>query len=146
MLVPEELFEAVRTDFMSGHHCSEVVFAHLGRYYDDDFDPKLMRLATGFGGGIAEEADACGALVGGVMLIGYLCGRSSLAEDQTRCWALSRAYCRRFREELGGTTCRHFTQGRFCPENHRRCADEVVLPAVCILLDILGTPTTAEEA
>lgn len=141
----DSLLRRIREDFMSGHHCSEVVFAHLGRYYDPDFDPALMRLATGFGGGIAEEADACGALVGGVMLIGYLYGRSSLEQDHTHCWELSRAYRRRFLQELGGTTCHYFTQGHFHPDNHRRCADEVVLPAARILLDILGDPVTPAE-
>jgi len=133
----DALLRQIEDDFMTGHHCSEVVFAHVGRFCDPDFDPRLMRLATGFGGGIAEEADVCGALAGGVMLIGYLYGRTSLKEDQTRCWELSREYRRRFLEALGGTSCHYFTQGRFNPENHRKCAEQVVLKAARILLDVL---------
>jgi len=138
MPLREALLRHIEEDYMAGHHCSEVIFTHLGRYYDPAFDPALMRLATGFGGGIAEEADVCGALVGGVMLIGYLYGRSSLKEDQTRCWELSRAYRRRFLEELGSTSCEYFTQGQFNPDNHRKCAEEVVLKAARILLDLLS--------
>jgi C_GCAxxG_C_C family probable redox protein len=127
-------------DFLQGHHCSEMIFAKLGQYYDPEFDPKLMRLATGFGGGIAESADVCGALAGGVMLIGYLYGRAGLDESQDKCWRYCRTYRERFLAELGGTTCFHFTQGRFNPENHRKCA-EVVRQAADILLNILPPPT-----
>ena len=134
----KSLLKHIEEDFMAGHHCSEVIFAHIGRFYDPEFDPGLMKLATGFGGGIAEEADVCGALVGGVMLIGYLYGRSSLAEDQSRCWELSRAFRRRFLEELGGTTCYYFTKGHFNPDNHRKCCYDVVLEAARMLLEMLG--------
>lgn len=133
----EPVLKHIEEDFMAGHHCSEVILTHIGRFYDPEFDPKLMKLATGFGGGIAQEADVCGALVGGVMLIGYLYGRSSLSEDQTRCWELSRTYRRRFKDELGHTSCYYFTRGEFNPENHRKCA-EVVLKAARILLEVLG--------
>ena len=136
----EFLLRSIEEDFMAGHHCSEVIFAHIGRFYDPEFDPKLMKLATGFGGGIAQEADVCGALVGGVMLIGYLHGRSSLDEDQSRCWELSRAFRRRFLEELGGTTCFHFTKGQFNPDNHRKCCYEVILKAARVLMEALGGP------
>ncbi len=39
-----------------------------------DFDEEWVRLANGFGGGIAEALDVYGTLVGTVMLIGALCG------------------------------------------------------------------------
>jgi len=134
----ESLLKQIEEDFMAGHHCSEVIFTHLGRYYDPEFDPRMMRLATGFGGGIAEEADVCGALIGGVMLIGYLYGRTFLDEDQSRCWELARTYRQRFLKELGGTTCFYFTQGEFNPENHRKCCYDVVLKAARILLNLLS--------
>ncbi len=135
----EALLDSLVDDYLRGHHCSEMIFTKLGQYYDESFDPRLMRLATGFGGGIAEAADVCGAVVGGVMLIGYLYGRSGLDEDQSACWRYSRTFRDRFHRELGGTTCYHFTRGEFNPANHRKCA-EVVRKAAEILLDILPVP------
>lgn len=135
----EELLRRMEEAFLAGHHCSEVVFVHIGACLIEDFDVGLMRLATGFGGGIAEEADVCGALAGGVMLIGYLHGRESLSQDQSRYWALAREYRRRFLAQLGSTSCMHFTQGSFNPENHRKCAG-VVICAASILLDLLDLP------
>ena len=85
---------------LAGHHCSEVILTTIGRRRVKGFDPALMRIATGFGGGIAEAADVCGALVGAIMVIGLLHGRTSLDEDQTRCWELSRRYRERFKQEL----------------------------------------------
>lgn len=131
-------------DFLRGHHCSEVVFVKLGQWYDETFDARLMRLATGFGGGIAESADVCGALVGGIMLIGHLYGRTALSESQKDCWRYSRLFRDRFLKELGGTSCFHFTKGQFNPANHRKCAD-VVTKAAEILLDILPEPPVVQS-
>lgn len=132
-------------DYLKGHHCSEMIFLKLGQYYDRTFDTGLMKLATGFGGGIAESADACGALIGGVMLIGYLHGRTSLGESQKECWRYCRLYRDRFLRELGGTTCYYFTKGQFNPANHRKCAT-VVTNAARILLDILPAPSPKESS
>ena len=127
-------------DFLRGHHCSEMVFVKLGQYYDESFDPRLMRLATGFGGGIAEAADVCGALVGGVMLIGHLYGRTSLNEDQRGVLAVL-PY---LPGPIPGGTRRNqllpTSRGANSnPTNHQKCA-EVVKKAADILLDILPAP------
>jgi C_GCAxxG_C_C family probable redox protein len=135
----EAALTSLNDDFLRGHHCSEMIFVKLGQYYDESFDPRLMRLATGFGGGIAEAADVCGAVVGGVMLIGHLYGRTGLHDDQQDCWRYAPQFRDRFEQELGGTSCYHFTQGEFNPANHRKCAD-VVKTAAEILLDILPPP------
>jgi C_GCAxxG_C_C family probable redox protein len=135
----EATLKKMNERFMAGHHCSEVVFAELGQYYDRTFDPTLIRLGTGFGGGIAQCADVCGALAGGVMLIGYLYGRTSLAESNKRCWEYCKLFRERFLSQLGGTSCYHFTQGQFNPANHEKCA-EVVAEAARILLDLLPEP------
>jgi C_GCAxxG_C_C family probable redox protein len=135
----EETLKRLVEDYLAGHHCAEMMLARLGQYYDRDFDPRLMRLATGFGGGIAERADLCGALAGGVMLIGYLYGRSDLAEDQTDCWRYCREFHERFARELGGTSCYHFTRGEFNQANHEKCA-EVLERAAGILMDLLPVP------
>jgi len=131
--------QSMRGGFDKGYNCAEMVFTKLGRYYDPDFDADLMRLATGFGGGMGEAADVCGALVGGVMLIGYLYGRTSLAEDKEDCQRYTRRFHDEFLRRCGGTSCAHFTQGEFTPANQQKCAN-VVTQAAEILLDMLPEP------
>ena len=135
----EAALQSMLEDFHKGHHCSEMIFAKLGQYYDQDFDASLIRLATGFGGGIAQAADVCGALVGGVMLIGYLYGRTSLADNEEDCWRYSRRFREEFLRKLGSTSCVYFTKGEFNPTNHKKCAD-LVAQAAEMLLDMLPEP------
>jgi C_GCAxxG_C_C family probable redox protein len=60
-------------------------------------------------GGIAQEHQTCGALLGGLMAIGIACLPSSLEEvgqDERKALAnLSRQYYRRFEKEIGHTRC-----------------------------------------
>jgi len=123
----EAVLRSLVDDFLRGHHCSEVVFVRLGQWYDDTFDARLMRLATGFGGGIAESADVCGALVGGIMLIGYLYGRTTLSESQTDCWRYSRLFHDRFSERTRRNELFPFHEGRVQPsqpQEMRGCGNE----------------------
>jgi C_GCAxxG_C_C family probable redox protein len=141
----QAMLRALEDDFLRGQNCAESIFTKLGQYYDPAFDPHLMRLATGFGGGIGRSADVCGVLTGGVLLIGYLAGRSSVAQSRDECYRLARTFRDRFLQEYGGTTCYHFTKGEFTPENHRRCAT-LLTTAARILLDLLPPPGTAKPA
>lgn len=122
--------------YLEGQHCAEVMFGKLGQYYDPDFDPALARIATGFGGPAAEASDVCGALAGGLMVIGYLFGRSDAVESHEECWRFGREFRERFLGELGGTSCYHFTGGEFNQHTHRQCA-AVVARAATLLLDLL---------
>ena len=62
-------------DYMKGAHCAEVVLKYAGREFTSSFPEGLARIATPFGGGIAERGDLCGALASGLLIIGYLTGR-----------------------------------------------------------------------
>jgi C_GCAxxG_C_C family probable redox protein len=132
----QRLLARIEEDFQGGWHCAEVIFARLGRHRDPAFDPGLVRLAGGFAGGMVAGTEACGALSGGILLLGYLYGRRHTGEDEDRCRELVGRFVRRFRSELGGTTCHHFTGGERDPAIHRRCT-ALVVRAAEILLDVL---------
>ena len=52
-----------------------------------DLDPRIVRVTTGFAGGLGEiKQEMCGALSTGVMIIGALHGRNSLEEDDEPAW------------------------------------------------------------
>ena len=103
----------------------------------ENFDEEWVRLANGFGGGIAEALDVCGALVGAVMLIGALYGRRDLTEDQSTNWRLCREYQRRFLGAFSTTNCADIRESKVGGWAHEKCARTVKV-ATQILLEILA--------
>lgn len=50
----------------------------VGEYVLGDLEPRCVRTATGFAGGVGDtQQEMCGALSGGVLVIGGLLGRES---------------------------------------------------------------------
>lgn len=121
----DEVTRKAIDQYLKGGHCSEVIFKYVTADRDADFDENLVRLANPFGGGMADCGDTCGALVGGLMVIGYLHGRRNPGEDQKLCWRLSRAYYEGFKQEFGDTTCYGIRGKVFDQKTHIRCARTV---------------------
>jgi C_GCAxxG_C_C family probable redox protein len=96
----------------SGHSCAEAIILSVGKEVIDDYDPSMCRLATGFRGGIGACRDeVCGAVSGGVMVIGALYGRSDPKASTERSDALVNDLRRQFIERFGSTCCRDLYQG-----------------------------------
>ena len=69
--------------------------------------PAAVQMATGFSGGLGNtREELCGALSGGVMLIGALLGRSSIDQDDEPAIDLAVRYRERFLERFRYTQCR----------------------------------------
>ncbi|NLG51041.1 MAG: C_GCAxxG_C_C family protein [Chloroflexi bacterium] len=66
----------------------------------------LLRASTPFGGGIGGcREEVCGALSGGVLVLGALMGRTLPTEDNEHLRALVRLLRDRFQAALGHTHC-----------------------------------------
>jgi C_GCAxxG_C_C family probable redox protein len=70
---------------------------------------KILKAATGLGGGIGHEGDTCGALTGGVLSLG-LYHRDN---DCNRLWPDCIEYYRRFNTRFGSSKCRDITGIKF---------------------------------
>ena len=70
---------------------------------------------------IAERGDICGALAGGLMVIGYLSGRREYTDSQDVCWQLSREYYDAFKTRFGHTTCEAIHSLVYDWETHKKC-------------------------
>ncbi len=72
----------------------------------DELGAQALRMATGFCGGLGDtREELCGALSGGVMVVGGLVGRASLEEDDQPAIRLASEYRTRFLKEFGYTQC-----------------------------------------
>ncbi len=125
-----------RNMFLSGYHCSEAIFAAIAQSWTDDYEPRLLKMATPFGGGIAEQADLCGCVAGGAMVLGLLYGRESTEENTSVLWSVTERFHKRFRDELGSTSCFYFTKGNFNKVNYLRC-HRLVSKTVRILWELI---------
>jgi len=76
--------ERARRNFSMGFNCSECVTEALLGELVPALPPDTWKLSTGFGGGIGLYGDTCGALVGAVLAVGAVHGRSALPEGDTR--------------------------------------------------------------
>jgi C_GCAxxG_C_C family probable redox protein len=90
----------------NGYHCSEAILLALGEHYLHAVDPLALRLSTPFAGGVGgTHLETCGALTGGILLIGALYGRANVQTNDERCLALAAAFRERFQLEFGWTIC-----------------------------------------
>ncbi|OCL26670.1 hypothetical protein U472_11880 [Orenia metallireducens] len=89
--------------FLKGFNCSQSVlvafFQDLGLKEED-----LLKISSGFGGGMGRMQNTCGAVTGAFMVLGYLNGRYQ--EDDTESKAKTYGLIQKFAadfEEVNGT-------------------------------------------
>lgn len=119
--------------FEAGNNCAEAVLRTFAA--DTGLEEEVVRLATGFGGGIGCSGDVCGALSGGVMALGMRFGRLDEHDDaaKERCYTAAAELRSRFREACGAVDCRDLTGLDLSTEAGRSEADQCgVHKTVCI--------------
>jgi C_GCAxxG_C_C family probable redox protein len=104
---PDDVEAAVRRGleiFDQGLSCAESVttvgMERLGRSSD-----LVPRIATGFAGGVSRTRSLCGALAGGVLVLGAAYGRDRLGDDRSRLQSEVQALVGLFRERFGSDNC-----------------------------------------
>jgi C_GCAxxG_C_C family probable redox protein len=85
-MTKEEKIEAIRQrarkNFSLGYNCAECVTEAVLSSVETGLPEEAKKMATGFGGGIGLFGDTCGALVGAVMAVSAVHGRSKLPEGE----------------------------------------------------------------
>ena len=129
-MTQEEQIEAItqraRKNFSKGFNCAECVLEAVVNTVDTGLPKDILKLATGFGGGVGLYGDTCGAITGAVLSVGAVHGRSALPEgDDPKAVAktasqelygkpglyrLFNQIPNRIHEKYGNTLCRELTQ------------------------------------
>lgn len=106
-----------------GFSCSESIFRAVATKYGES--EELVRLATPFSGGMGQ-GDLCGFLVGGVLAIGLLFGRTKPEEnaEKGRCVSLASEYYKWWKSNfpLHCSDIRKFGGDELCADNGRKTA------------------------
>jgi C_GCAxxG_C_C family probable redox protein len=104
--------EIASEKFLEGFNCAQAVFYS---YCDDlQFDRDCaLKLACGFGAGMGRKQQVCGAVTGGIIIIGLQCGRGERddrkATEQT--YKKTRDLMDRFESQHGTFICRQLLNG-----------------------------------
>lgn len=102
--------KAIRKMAIERFHCSQAIVAvgqdKLGKENDD-----VIRAMGAFGGGLGGNGEVCGALAGGLAVLGLRYSRASADErENPKMWSDARELMERFRDEVvnrsGSILCR----------------------------------------
>lgn len=104
--------EKAKAYFQKGYNCAQSValaFADLCSLPED----QLVRLASGFGGGMGRLREVCGAFSGAVLVYGLLGGYDDPAarQEKKELYAAIQDMAEQFRAENGALTCRELLGG-----------------------------------
>ena len=109
---PQTKDAAAVEKFSQGYNCSQSVLWSFHQELGLDADAAL-KIACGFGAGMARKQEVCGALTGGIMVLGLKHGRGlnqdRLATEQT--YRKTQELIRRFELKFGACRCRDLLQG-----------------------------------
>jgi C_GCAxxG_C_C family probable redox protein len=90
----------------AGYHCSEAILLAVGGHYLGEVSPQAVRMSSPFAGGVGgSRMDLCGALTGGLMVIGGLAGREDAMINDDRCQTLAAEFRAEFLRSFGWLKC-----------------------------------------
>ena len=76
--------EISRGYFRQGLNCSECVVRTFMDMHDTELPESVIRMASGFGGGMGHTKNTCGAITGAVMALGMEKGRDPFENDDMK--------------------------------------------------------------
>ncbi len=123
--------------FENGLHCAEAIVAAVLEGLDKD-PSQVIAQATAFGGGFGKTFDeACGALSGSLIVIGYLHGRNKPGENWDLPAQLARDIRERFISNFKTTHCATLRH-RFGEEHQSRECCKLVQQVSKDLMGVLS--------
>ena len=144
--------EAAMEKFLAGYNCAQSVLYAYGPDLGLDGETAL-KVATGLGAGMGRRGEVCGALTGGILVLGLKYGRGgqqdrSVTEDT---YQKTLELMARFEKRHGSCSCRVVLDGcdlrtaegqRYFKEHdllHKKCVG-CVQSVVETVGNLLGTP------
>lgn len=117
--------ERAISKMVSGYNCAQSVFYAFCEDLEIDGDTAL-KLASGFGAGMARKQEVCGALTGGILVLSARHGRGE-NEDRTATestYAKTRELMDQFASQHGSCLCRELLNCDLTTEEGRKAFGE----------------------
>src|SRR5512133_460837 len=132
--------------FRDGLYCSEAILRAFNESHGLGLDPSAYSIATPFGAGMGAAKCSCGAVTGGLLVLGLDRGRTSTDQSEEPAFTVAKALHDRFRARYKVICCRGLTRrlpwGE--PEHHQAC-QEYVRFAAATVRDLLDTGPAAQD-
>ncbi|HDP25792.1 MAG TPA: C_GCAxxG_C_C family protein [Deltaproteobacteria bacterium] len=120
--------------FLGGYSCAQSVFSS----FCDDLhidENTALKLACGFGAGMGMKEEVCGAVTGGILVLGAAYGRGTHDDRKAteKTYAKTRELMERFSEKHGTIICRRLLGGceLMTEEGQRQFKEKDLLNKVC---------------
>lgn len=84
-------------------NCAEKILYGANKVYQLDLDPQSLKIASGFGGGMAIDS-VCGALTASIMVLGILFVKDR-AHESGKIKALTQELFDTYQKEMGSIDC-----------------------------------------
>jgi C_GCAxxG_C_C family probable redox protein len=151
----EQIRQRARKNFSLGYNCAECVTEAVLSLVETGLPPEVKKVATGFGGGIGLYGDTCGAVVGAVLAVSAVHGRSELPPGEGKEAAMkskAQLYGRpglyrlfnqipnRFHAKYGKTLCRDLAgkwQSEWLCRDHALFCREIITDAAGIAAELI---------
>ena len=156
----EAIIQRARKNFSKGFNCAECVLESVVNLVETGFPKEILKLATGFGGGIGLYGDTCGAIAGAILAVGAVHGRSALPEGEPKeasklaalelygkpgLYRLFNQIPNRIKDKFGSTLCRDLTQpwkGAWLCRDHAVHCREIITEAAKIAAELVLSDKT----
>ena len=98
--------------FASGCNCAQSVLSSFGNDLNLN-ENTALKIACGFGAGMGRMQEVCGAVSGGIMVIGMKYGqaRADDREAKEKTYAMTRELMERFERKHGSCRCKALLKG-----------------------------------
>ena len=128
-----ERSELAKDLFLSGYNCAQSV---LLSFADDlKYSKELaQKIAAGFGGGMGKQQETCGAVTGGIMVLGLLKGEhvNNNEELKSESYGSVKELTKAFVSEYKSTKCSDLIGCDLnTPEGAARFKEEKIMETVC---------------
>jgi C_GCAxxG_C_C family probable redox protein len=120
--------------FMGGFNCSQSVLTAFSHRFNIERETAL-RISCGFGAGFGREQETCGAVSGGVMVIGLMYGQYEPddRESKEKTYSLVKSFIQSFREANGTSLCSELTGCDLTSESGvKKFNEEKIKENVCL--------------
>jgi len=119
--------------FIKGFNCCQAVLSTYGVDLGIE-EEKALKIASGFGAGIAYMGDICGAVSGAFMVLGLKYGRSRLEDEQAKekTYELIQKFIKEFKAKNGSIKCNDLLGVDVgTKEGLKKASDEGKFSAIC---------------
>jgi C_GCAxxG_C_C family probable redox protein len=134
----EQIEEETMQYLQAGFCCTEAIIQSITESHSNRPSRAIPRIGTGFCKGIGMTGeDICGIVVGGIIAIGYLCGRDTENEDKSKATQYAAKFRERFIAENKTTNCMKLLE-KFGKQTAGQRCRQMTAQAAGMLADILS--------